>query len=227
MYEFIFLDLDDTILDFGATERKSIARLLRHFGIVPTDKIIQRYRVINLEHWRRLERGEITRAQISNRFDVLFSELGVEGNTPECERLFRQYLSEGTDVIPGAPEALKQLCKKYRVFAASNSTAQVQAGRLSRTGLDVRFEKIFVSERMGAYKPSPIFFEHAFAQIPGFDKDKAIMVGDSLTSDVLGGIHAGIKTCWINPNHLPGQVDIRPDFEIENITQLEELLERI
>lgn len=224
-YEYLFLDLDDTILDFGTTERKSITRLLNQLGITPTDEIIDRYRVINLQHWQRLERGEITREQISHRFDVLFQELGVKASTPECEKLFSRYLCEGSDVMPGAPEALERLHKKYRLFAASNSTAAVQAGRLKQAGLDKYFEQVFVSEAMGAYKPDPLFFERAFARIDGFNKNKAIMVGDSKTSDIQGGINAGIRTCWINPSGDPRRPDIQPDFEITSISQLEALLE--
>lgn len=224
-YEFLFLDLDDTILDFGATERKSIARLLKTLGVEPTDEIIHRYHVINLEHWQRLERGEITRDQISNRFDVLFTELGVIASTPECEVLYRQYLSEGTDFMPGAMDAVERLSKKYRLFIASNGTASVQAGRLKRTGLEQYFEQVFVSEEMGANKPSPLFFQRAFARIDGFDKSRAIMVGDSKTSDILGGINAGIKTCWVNPKHKTVRPELQPDYEIESIAQLESLLE--
>ncbi len=227
MIECIFLDLDDTILDFGTTERKSISRLLTHLGIIPTEEIVRRYSAINLEHWKRLERGEITRAQISNRFDVLFGELGVSVSTLRCEELYRQYLSEGTDALPGALETVAQLHKKYRLFLASNGTASVQAGRLERTGLGAYFEKCFISEELGANKPAKAFFERAFAQISDFDPDKAVMVGDSLTSDILGGIHAGMRTCWINPNHRKGRDDIRPDYEIEGIHQLEDLLAQL
>lgn len=225
--EFVFLDIDDTILDFGATERKSISRLLQRLGVVPTEEIIHRYSVINLEHWKRLERGEITRDQISNRFDVLFQELGVSASTPECEVLYRQYLSEGTDFLPGAKETVDLLQQKYRLFAASNGTASVQAGRLQRTGLSRVFEQVFVSEELGVNKPSPLFFERAFARIPDFDPQKAIMVGDSLTSDILGGINAGIKTCWLNPRHRTSELEIRPDYELEYLYQLPQLLERI
>lgn len=227
MIEFIFLDIDDTILDFGATERKSICRLLEHLGVTPTEKIIHRYHVINLEHWKRLERGEITRQQISSRFDVLFAELGVQVRTAECEELYRRFLSEGTDFIPGAKEAVDTLRRQYRLFAASNGTASVQAGRLKLTGLDKVFEQVFVSEELGVNKPSPLFFERAFARIPDFVPENAIMVGDSLTSDILGGINAGIRTCWINPSHRPGREDIRPDHEIESIVQLEALLKKL
>lgn len=227
MIESVFLDLDDTILDFGTTERKCIARLLEHFHILPTDEIIHRYHTINLEHWKRLERGEITRDQISNRFDVLFHALGVHISTQECEKIYRQYLRESSDVMPGAPEVLACLHGKYRLYAASNSSAATQYSRLERTGLAQYFEKIFLSEELDVSKPNPLFFERAFSQIPNFDKNKAIMVGDSLTSDILGGINAGIRTCWVITGRVPRESDIIADHEITSITQLPSLLETL
>jgi 2-haloacid dehalogenase len=86
---------------------------------------------------------------------------------------------------------------------------------------------VFISEHLGANKPSKEFFERSFVQIPGFDPRKAMIVGDSLTSDILGGINAGIATCWVNPDHKPGKPEIKPDYEIESIAQLEELLNEI
>ncbi len=225
--EYLFLDLDDTILDFRATERRSICQLLQAVGVTPIEEIIHRYHTINLEHWKRLERGEITREQISNRFDVLFAELGKSVSTQECERLYRQFLSEGDEVLPGAMETMAVLRRKYRLFAASNGTASVQAGRLQRTGVGDFFEKIFISEEIGANKPSLEFFSRAFAQIDGFDPHKAMMVGDSQTSDILGGSNAGILTCWINPNHYPRREGICADYEMESICQLPALLEAL
>lgn len=227
-YEYLFLDLDDTILDFRATERKSITRLYETVGIQPTEELVHRYHVINLEHWKMLERGELTRDQLGKRrFDVLFQELGVAVSTPECERMYRQFLSEGDDVLPGAADALIRLSQKYRVFAATNSTVQVQVGRLKRTGLRPCFEQLFISEDIGVNKPNAEFFSRSFARIPGFDPEKALMVGDSLSSDIQGGKNAGIATCWINPRHLNPRDDICPDYEIEALPQLEPLLESL
>ena len=227
MIEFLLLDLDDTVLDFRATEKKSIERIFRSAGIEPSEELLQRYREINWEHWHQLERGEITRDQISHRFDVLFGELGVAVSTQDCERMFRQFLSEGDDVLPGAAQALQSLSQKYRIFAAPNSTVSVQHGRLERTGLRPYFEDLFISEAIGAYKPSAAFFDHVFAAIPGFDPEKAIMVGDSLTSDIQGGNNAGIRTCWINPGHRPNPTEFQPHYEIEALPQLEALLESL
>ena len=226
-FEFLFLDLDDTIFDFAATERKAISRLLQDVGVIPTEEIIHRYHVINLAHWKMLERGELTRDELgTRRFDALFGELGVAVSTQECERSYRKYLSEGDDLLPGAAVALAQLHKKYRLFAATNSTAPVQMGRLTKTGLGQYFEKLFISEEIGASKPSLAFFQRAFDQIPDFDRERALMVGDSLTSDIQGGINAGIATCWINGKHRTIREDIRPDYEIASLAKLPQLLEQ-
>jgi 2-haloacid dehalogenase len=89
------------------------------------------------------------------------------------------------------------------------------------------FEISFVSQEIGHNKPSKEYFEAAFTRIPGFDKSKCLMVGDSLTSDIQGGINAGLKTCWVNPTHAPHPADIVPDYEIEYLHQLDTLLESL
>ena len=228
MFEILLLDLDDTILDFAATERKGMIRLLEYIGVQPTEEVLHRYHVINLRHWEMLEKGQLTREQLGpSRFAVLFSELGITADPLQCQALYRQYLSEGDDVLPGAREALERLRGRYRLFAATNSSVYVQNGRLARTGLRPCFENVFVSEELGADKPSEAFFCRCFAQIEGFRKEKAMMVGDSLTSDILGGNNAGIATCWINPKHRPRREGIRVDHEIETLSQLPVLLETL
>ena len=226
MIEILLLDLDDTILDFAATERKSMTRFLLAHDIEPTEEILQRYHQINLELWLALERGELNRDEVgSRRFELLFGELGIQADPLACENMYRQFLAKGDDVLPGAVEAVKKLAEKYRLFAASNSTQSIQEGRLRSTGLRQYFEDVFVSEGLEAYKPSMNFFRQVFERIPNFDPEKAMMVGDSLTSDMLGGTNAGIATCWINPKHKPGREGIRVDHEIESIAQLFALLE--
>ena len=195
MIEFLFLDLDDTILDFQMAERTAIIKTFAAFGIGPTEEV--------------------------------FEQVGIQGDPEKCGRLYKENLGIGHFFLPGAEEAVKSLHKKYRLFLASNGTASVQAGRLESAGLYPGFEKVFISEELGHNKPAKEFFESCFARIPGFDPAKAMIVGDSLTSDILGGLNAGILTCWVNPNHAPGREDIRPDYEIEALPQLEALLEAL
>jgi 2-haloacid dehalogenase len=226
MIEFLFLDLDDTILDFHKAERIALSKTIADFGVEPTEHVLHRYHVINKAHWEMLERGELTREQeLVGRFRTLFEELGVAVDPAACTAAYSKNLAIGHYFMPGAEEAVAQLSKKYRLFLASNGTAKVQAGRLTSANLYRFFETVFVSQELGANKPSIEFFERAFAQIPGLDKEKTMMVGDSLTSDILGGNRAGILTCWVNPGHLPANPEIVPDYEIESIAQLEALLE--
>ena len=225
MIEFLFLDLDDTILDFHKAERIAISKTIREFGVEPTEEILSLYHEINKWHWEQLELGKLTRAEVLvNRFGVLFEKLGATVDAPRCAKVYEKNLSTGHWFLPGAEEAVKALSKKYRLFLASNGTAVVQKGRMTSANLYRFFETVFVSQDIGHNKPSKAYFDACFARIPGFDKEKAMIVGDSLSSDIRGGINAGIKTVWVNPDHKDSG-DIRPDYEIEYLYQLESLLE--
>ena len=225
MIEFLFLDLDDTILDFHKAERIAISKTIRDFGVEPTEAVLNRYHVINKWHWEQLELGRLTRPEVlKNRFQVLFAEMGVDVDAALCASAYEKNLSVGHYFLPGAEEAVDALSKKYRLFLASNGTASVQKGRMTSANLYRFFEKVFVSQEIGFNKPSIEYFNGCFSQIAGFDKDKAMIVGDSLTSDIKGGSLAGIKTVWVNPGHADcGQW--KPDHEIEALHQLEALLE--
>lgn len=227
MIEFLFLDLDDTILDFKTAERTAIGKTIHDFGVEPTEDILHRYHEINKWHWEQLELGNMTRAQVLvNRFAALFQELGVAVDAPACAKVYEKNLSVGHWFLPGAEEAVDRLSRKYRLFLASNGTATVQKGRMTSANLYRFFETVFVSQEIGHNKPSKAYFDACFASIPGFDRSRAMIVGDSLSSDIRGGINAGITTVWVNPEHkLCG--DIRPDYEIEALHQLEALLETL
>ena len=228
MVEFLFLDLDDTILDFHKAERIALSKTIREFGVEPTEEVLSRYHLINKWHWEQLELGNLTRRDVlAGRFRMLFEELGLSADPEKVQASYERNLSIGHYFLPGAEEAVKELHKKYRLFLASNGTAVVQKGRMTSANLYRFFEKSFVSEEIGHNKPSKAYFDAAFAQIPDFDPDKALIVGDSLTSDIKGGKNAGIRTCWINPDHLPGNPAIRADYEIEALHQLPALLEKL
>ena len=227
MIEYLFLDLDDTILDFKKAEYIAIGETISDFGVEPTDAVRHRYHEINKWHWEQLELGKLTRAEVlENRFKVLFSELGVEVNATAVARTYEKNLSQGHWFLPGAEETVEFLSQKYRLFLASNGTASVQKGRMTSANLYRFFETVFVSQEIGHNKPSKAYFDACFALIPGFDREKAMIVGDSLSSDIKGGINAGIKTVWVNPDHKPCG-DIRPDYEIEDLHQLPALLETL
>ena len=227
MLEFLLIDLDDTILDFQKAEHIALRNTLRTFGIEPTDETCELYSRINRACWEALERGELTRPQVAvGRFAELFAKVGVTADAADCNRYYWEQLSIGHYFLPGAEETLKELASRYQLYIASNGTKSVQQPRLKSAGIEKYFRDIFISEDIGADKPSKVFFDRSFARIPGFDPTKAMIVGDSLTSDIQGGINAGIATCWVNPKK-KASATIRPDYEIESLSRLPALLKTL
>ena len=226
--KFLLLDLDDTILDFKLAEKIAISDTLRELGIEPTEEITSLYSEINKACWEKLERGEYTRQEVLyNRFAILFEKLGVKLSPADTKKIYETRLGIGHYFIPGAPEFLEKIKDKYELYITSNGTAKVQSGRIASSGISKYFKEIFVSENLGVNKPSKLFFDKIFEKIDGFDKEKAIIVGDSLSSDILGGINAGIKTCWFNPHHKENKTAYKPDYEIDSLDRLPELLKNI
>ena len=228
----VLLDLDDTILDFHIAEHHALKKSLGDLGLDNCDFVINRYSEINKLHWEMLERGEITRAQVLlGRFEVLLRELGVkDDNSGLAAKLRDDYeynLSQGHWFIPGAEAMLEEINDKYRLFLCSNGTPVVQEGRLKSSGIGHYFEKIFISEAIGFNKPAKEYFDRCFEQIPDLNLSRCIIVGDSLSSDIQGGINAGIRTCWFNPKHGENRKNVQPDYEIDSLEQLSILLDNI
>lgn len=229
MIQYLFLDLDNTILDFTKAESIAIRKTMAQFGADPSDANAMRYSAVNDLHWKALERGEITREQVlTGRFAMFFGELGIAVDPAQAARVYEGHLSQGHYFLPGAEKAVKEdLFGRYKLYLASNGTATVQRGRMTSADLYPYFEQVFVSQELGHNKPSREYFEAAFARIPGFHPDECLMVGDSLTSDIQGGINAGVKTVWVNPDHKAAPDHIKPDYEIESLADLSALLEEL
>ncbi len=224
----VMLDVDDTLLDFKKAERAALSRALTQLGLPADDKILAEYSEINISQWELLEEGKLSRRQVlEGRFDILFRRHGIDFSGAEANAMYEDLLSIGHYFMPGAPELLEALKGKYDLYIASNGVAKVQAGRLSSAGIAPYFKGIFISETMGADKPSREYFDLCFAKMEHFDPERTIIVGDSLTSDIRGGINAGIKTCWINHRRRPARDDIKPDWVIYSLDELPPLLERI
>ena len=228
MIKNVFLDIDDTLLDFHKAEANAIRKTFSDMGIEPTQELIRHYSEVNLSQWHDLEKGLITREKLlTKRFDILYAELGITLSSEKTQSFYEKYLSREAYFIEGAQELLDALYGRYRLFIASNGTAYVQKGRIGITGIAKYFEKIFISEHIGFDKPSKEYFDACFAQIPDFAPEESIIVGDSLSSDIRGGINAGIKTCWYNPKGKTCGEDTVPDFEIRSLSELPALLEKI
>ena len=224
----VLLDLDNTILDFNKAERRALDRALTSQGLPFNDEIAALYHQINIRHWEMLEDGILTRAEVLvQRYETLFRELGVHADAEQTQALYETFLAEGHWFVPGAEELLRSLAGNYRLFICSNGVQRVQDGRIKSAGIAPYFEKIFISEHMDGNKPERRFFEQCFREIPGFEGSRAIILGDSLSSDIRGGINAEILTCWFNPKGKENPGPIKADYEIRDLGEFAGLLRRI
>jgi 2-haloacid dehalogenase len=181
---------------------------------------------VNILWWEKLERGEADRDTILvERHRQLFAELGIDADPAAFEADYRRWLGVGHYFVPGAEAMLAYLRGRgYRLFLASNGVADTQRSRLESAGIGPCFEAMFISELVGANKPDRAFFDHCFAHIPGFAREKTLMIGDSLTSDIRGGRGAGIDTLWFNRRGAVAPAALRPTYEITDLAQIPRLL---
>ena len=228
MIRTILFDLDDTLLDFKASEAEALRYTFKTLGLEPTAEIVARYSVINQAQWELLEKKALTRQQVLvRRFEILFQEYGVSCEAQAAQDTYHHRLSQGHYFLPGAVELLEELYTQYDLYVVSNGTGAVQDGRIKSSGIDRYFKDIFISERMGADKPDPVFFENCFKRIPGFNKEEAIIIGDSLTSDIRGGNNVHLRTCWFNPNGQMPKAGIRADYEIKKLSEIPALIKSL
>ena len=221
----VLFDLDDTLFDFHKAEKIALTKTLVHFGIDPTEETLALYSTINAAHWKRLELGEISREEVKvGRYRELFKTIGVECDPVKATAYYESMLAIGHYFMPGAPE---ELYRKYRLYIVSNGTAKVQEGRIGSSGIAKYMDGIFISQILGANKPDKQFFDICFAEIPDFSLSETVIIGDSLSSDIKGGINAGITTVWFNPKGIENDNDIKPDYTIKELSEVPGLLSQI
>ncbi len=224
----VLFDLDDTLFDFHKAEKIALTKTLVHFGIDPTEETLALYSTINVAHWKRLELGEISREEVKvGRYRELFKTIGVECDPVKATAYYESMLAIGHYFMPGAPELLEELYRKYRLYIVSNGTAKVQEGRIGSSGIAKYMDGIFISQILGANKPDKQFFDICFAEIPDFSLSETVIIGDSLSSDIKGGINAGITTVWFNPKGIENDNDIKPDYTIKELSEVPGLLSQI
>ena len=221
MYNNILFDLDDTILDFSKAEEDAISSTLKHIFIEPKPEILKRYSQLNLQQWKLLEKEMTTRAELRiNRFQNLFDELKVNYPAKDAAAFYENKLSSGHYFIEGAESVLRTLSQHKSLYLVTNGTASVQRGRLASADIIKYFKNIFISEDIGFNKPAQEFFDYCFSMMNNTDKEKTIIIGDSLSSDIQGGINAGIKTVWFNPERERNNSGITPDYEVHTLKEV-------
>ena len=224
-YTFVLFDADATLFDFKKSEHSAVIDCLRFAGLPVTDEVIAKYSEINDGYWKKLERGEVTRGQLFvARWRDLMKFYGFDFDAQIIADLYPQKLAEKGFLIKGAEEICQALYGKVKLYIVTNGFARVQHGRFDKSPLRKYFDEMFISEEVGAEKPSVTYFEAVFSKIPDFDKEKALIIGDSLTSDIKGGIAAGIDTCWYNPKDLPAPENLPITYVINKLSEIESIV---
>ena len=228
-FDVVLWDVDGTLLDFSAAERAAMISLFRDFDMGECDEeMLSRYSEINKKYWRMLELGEMTKPQIlKGRFEEFFMKEGIDyAPCPEeFNRLYQLRMGDTIVFCDNSREIVSSLRGRVKQYAASNGTVTAQTKKLSRSGFDALLDGVFLSEDLGYEKPAVQFFDLIFRAIGPVDKNRVIMIGDSLTGDIAGGNRSGIKTCWYNPAGLINETEAAPDYEIGDLHEVMPILE--
>lgn len=219
-FDILLWDVDGTLLDFIAAEKAAVQTLFREFGLGEcTDEMVERYSRINKEYWERLERGELSKPEILvRRFADFFASEGLDASkAPEFNEQYQVRLGDTVVFCDDSYELLSSLRGRVKQYTVSNGTVVAQTRKLRRSGFDRLLDGVFLSEELGYEKPATEFFDRVFAAIGEPDRERVLIVGDSLTSDITGGNRAGIRTCWYNPKGEPNLTAAHADYEIRDL----------
>ena len=228
-YKFLLFDLDHTLLDFDAGEDIALTQFLEEEGVEDIQAYKDYYVPMNKLLWKDLELKKITKKELVNtRFAKLFAHFGIEKDGAYLAGRYQFFLSKQGQTFPGVEDLLRKLISQgYELYAATNGITYIQTGRLKQSGISPYFKEIFISEQLHTQKPVAEFYEKIGARIPNFNKNHALMIGDSLSADTQGGNNAGIDTIWYNPHHLKNKSLAQPTYEIDSYQALLELLDKL
>lgn len=226
-YTTLFLDADGTIFDYDRGERFAMEKSLQHFSIAGNSgNLLELYREINKSIWRDFEQGKISAEDLKiERFRRFATELGVEFDPVNFSRIYLEYLSQATFLLSGARGVLDQLKNNYTMILLTNGLSGVQRNRVRLAEVEDYFRKLIISEEIGVAKPAPGIFEKAWEASGRPPLEEVLMVGDSLESDIKGGMGFGLDTCWLRGEGQEKPPEINPTYIIEEITQLPDILQ--
>lgn len=220
-YRILLFDLDDTLLDFGANEIDSLNKLFQQHGYTFSEEICRVYHSVNKQLWSDYENGKIGLDKVLNsRFSETMVRLGKVVDGAEWERQYRELLGNGCQQMEGALELCQSLSASHRLFVITNGITKTQLKRLQQSGLYEFFEDIFTSQSIGFQKPSIEFFNYVTSHIKDFNQKETLIIGDSLNTDIKGGLLSGIDTCWFNRKSLEHSVEIQSTYTVTDLAEL-------
>lgn len=236
-YKLVLLDLDDTLFDYSKTEEAALRRTFEELGFFAEselgqekkeeiyEKIKDRYKDVNLQLWKDLEKGAVDKDRLKVvRFEKIIEEFDLKYNPYEISELYLKKLGEGIFPFEATEKLCEYLHSKYKVGIVTNGIKEVQYPRIENSVIAKYIDKIIISDEVGVNKPDKRIFEYAINYFQIMDKAEVIMIGDSLGADIKGGQNAGIDTCWVNLRNNVNDAGIIPEYEIGNLEELFEIL---
>ncbi|MCC3359382.1 YjjG family noncanonical pyrimidine nucleotidase [Bacillus sp. REN16] len=224
-YDLIFFDIDDTLFDFTKSEQAAFKNVFEKYNLLDNINLYEKsYQEISKVLWRDLENGKMSLVELgSERFRRLFLEHDLEIDAVVFNQDYLKFLGEQTHLVQGAERVIGALSHK-RLAIITNGYSDVQTLRINNSPLRGAFEHIIISESTGFQKPQTGIFDYAFSSLQLIKKSNVLMVGDSLTSDIQGGINFGIDTCWFNPKYKENSTSLKPTYEINKLESLLEII---
>jgi 2-haloacid dehalogenase len=229
-YRWLLFDADDTLFDYQAAEVKSLQQTFGYLNLPFSEEIVGEYRRINQSYWAQFEAGRIDISELRmRRFSDLFQRFAIQADAGAFSDRYLSSLGRMTDLLPGVLETLGRIDSTRAMAIITNGIAQVQRSRLSLSAIQPFFRHIFISEEIGASKPAAEFFDHVFKVIGDLGKGEpsksdVLVIGDSLSSDMAGGIRYGLDTCWYNPHGLENTRGLPVTYQIQGMPQILEFI---
>ncbi|MGI6466657.1 MAG: YjjG family noncanonical pyrimidine nucleotidase [Sphaerochaetaceae bacterium] len=228
MYDHLLFDADGTLLDFMSAEKSAVKRVLKELELPVKESIIASYSKINNDVWLEMEKGLLSIKELKvERFRRFYALYNLDKDPVVGSEIYSQFLSETYHLYYDAIEVLQRLKKSgIAMSLITNGIASVQWGRLKASAIREYFNTVVISEEIGIQKPDPRYFEitKEMVQQNGDKIENPLIIGDSLTSDIAGGIASGIDTCWINRFDMTLPENIKPTYQIKNLFELLKLL---
>jgi len=223
-YDWVFFDADGTLFDYDSAEAAALRGAFERCALPFEAGVGSLYTEINAAIWRDFELGKISQQQLrTERFDRLFAAVGLTADSAKFSRHYLAILGVQTGLLDGAEGVVRALVGKIRMLLITNGLAEVQHPRFAAASIHDCFAEIVISGEVGLAKPDPAIFDFAFERIGRPAKERVLMVGDNLGSDILGGANYGIDTCWYNPEGTPNGHGVEPTYEIRELQEILEL----
>lgn len=226
-YRWIVFDADGTLFDYECAELSALTRTFEHYGVRFDSDIHRLFRTINGRLWEEFELGKVSSQRLRvQRFEELIDTLEIDLCPSSFSRDYLLNLGADSTLLPGAIEVVERLSEDCGLVLATNGIAEVQNSRFSASRIKPYFTALVISDEINVAKPDPEFFSEVFRRIGTPERAEVLMVGDSLSSDIAGGVRFGIDTVWFNPSGKPNDSSIVPTHEVSDLAEILDIVRK-